>query len=281
MRDGSSPDGTAVRVALWRALHLHADPAPHVIEDDIGRLLANPGDDWLSDPNMDPVTRARVRASVVARARFIEDVVKEHSACGIHQYVILGAGLDSFAQRRPDLSVTVFEIDERSTQEWKKRRLAELGYGQSGRLHFVPVDFEAGISWRGALETSGFDPAHPAIIAAAGLSMYLTHPAIDALLRDAAAFARGSILAMTFQLPTDLLEPAEQPAREKTLEGARAMGTPFISFFAPDEIMAMARGAGFRDVRWLSAAEMTDLYFTGRMDGLRPSSAEHMLVAIV
>jgi methyltransferase (TIGR00027 family) len=279
MADG--PNGTAVRVALWRALHFHVDPPPHVIEDDIGRLLADPGDDWLADPHMNPSARARIRASVVARARYIEDLVLEHAGRGLRQYVILGAGLDSFAQRRSVADLTVYEIDEPGTQEWKRRRLAELGYRTSDRLRLVPVDFEAGSSWPAALAEAGFDPELPAIIAAAGLTMYLTRPAIMALLRDAASLAPGSILAMTFQLPTHLLEPAEQPAREKTLEGARAMGTPFISFFPPSEIMAMALGAGFRDVGCLSAAEMTDRYFAGRTDGLRPSSAEDMLVAIV
>jgi hypothetical protein len=86
---------------------------------------------------------------------------------------------------------------------------------------------------------------------------------------------------MTFQQPTELLEPEEHKAREMTLKGAQAMGTPFVSFFAPDEIVAMAREAGFRDARHISSADLTARYFAGRTDGLRPSSAEQMLVAAV
>lgn len=277
----SAPDSTAIRVALWRALHLHADPPPHVLVDEVGLALADPGDDWLSHPDMDPVVRLRVRASVVARARFIEDLAIGQAGRGVTQYVILGAGLDSFAQRRPDTGLTVFEIDRPGAQDWKRRRLVELGYGLPDRLRFVPVDFEAAASWRTALADAGFDPARPAVVAAAGLSMYLTRGAVMDVLRDSAALAPGSSLAMTFQQPIDLLEPEEHKAREMTLKGARAMGTPFVSFFAPEDIAGMALEAGFRGARHVSSADLTVRYFAGRTDGLHPSSAEQMLVATV
>lgn len=280
MQESSGPNPTAVRVALWRALHLHADLPPHVLEDDVGLRLADPGDGWRSQPDMNPGARARVRASMVARSRFVEDLAIDRAAKGLGQYVILGAGLDSFAQRRPDTGLNIFEIDEPATQAWKRRRLMELGFGVPDWLRLVPVDFEAGTSWREALELAGFDAEQPAVVAATGLSMYLTREAVTALLRDAAALAAGSTLAITFQLPTELLEPEERPARELTLKGAQAMGTPFISLFSPEEIVAMAQDAGFRETRHVSTSEMTARYFAGRIDGLRPSSAEEMLVAI-
>lgn len=93
-----APDSTAARVALWRALHVEADPPPHVLEDDIGLKLLSPGENWRSRGDMDPQFTRPFRASIVARARFIEDLVVEQAACGTDQYVILGAGLDSFAQ---------------------------------------------------------------------------------------------------------------------------------------------------------------------------------------
>src|SRR5512140_261295 len=96
------PDHTAVRVALWRALHVLEDALPHVLEDQLGLALVAPDDDWRSRPDMGPFTRP-FRASIVARARFVEDLVEEKVARGVTQYVILGAGLDTFAQRRPDL----------------------------------------------------------------------------------------------------------------------------------------------------------------------------------
>jgi methyltransferase (TIGR00027 family) len=281
MDDRPVPDRTAVRVALWRALHLD-DPPPHVIEDEIGLRLADPGKDWRSQPDMNRTARARVRATVVARSRFIEDLVLEQAGKGLSQYVILGAGLDSFAQRHPAgiAGLSVFEIDQPATQAWKRRRLASLGFSEPPWLRFAPVDFETEPSWKDALSTAGFDAARPALMAAAGLSMYLTRSAVMALLSEAAALARGSTLVMTFQLPTALLEPGERPGREMTLKAAEAMGTPFLSLFSPDDILGMARDAGFSAVRHVSAADTAACYFTGRPDGLRPSSAEEILVAV-
>jgi methyltransferase (TIGR00027 family) len=141
-------DDTAVRVALWRALHVQVDPPPHVIDDEIGLQLAAPDAGWQERPDMSPFTRP-FRASIVARARFIEDLVEEQAARGIAQYIILGAGLDSFAQRRPELAarLLVFEVDQPGPQEWKRQRLHDLGFGIPPFLRFVPVNFEAGDAW--------------------------------------------------------------------------------------------------------------------------------------
>jgi len=109
--------------------------------------------------------------------------------------------------------------------------------------------------------------------------MYLTKDANAATLRQLAALAPGSTAAMTFQLPLDLLDPDDRPGRQYAENGARASGTPFISFFSPGEMLALARDAGFRDVRHVSAAMLNDRYFTGRTDGLRMSSGEDFLVA--
>ena len=140
------PDSTAVRVALWRALHVEADAPPPVFDDVIGLKLAAPDENWRSRPDMDVQWTKIFRAAIVARARFIEDLMIEQAARGVSQYVILGAGLDTFAQRRPEIAaqLTVFEIDRPGPQMWKRKRLAELGFGVPDRLRLVPVDFEAG-----------------------------------------------------------------------------------------------------------------------------------------
>src|ERR1700684_4404650 len=106
------PDDTAVRVALWRAIHVQVDPPPHVLEDEIGLKLAAPDENWRHRPDMDPRGTSVFRASIVARARFIEDLVVEQAGRGVSQYVIVGAGLDTFAQRRPEIAsrLTVFEV---------------------------------------------------------------------------------------------------------------------------------------------------------------------------
>jgi O-methyltransferase involved in polyketide biosynthesis len=119
-----TPDNTAVRTALWRALHVEIDSPPYVFEDTVGLKLAAPDDEWRSRPDMSSFTQP-FRASILARARFVEDMVAEQVACGIGQYVILGAGLDTLAQRRSELAsrLLVFEIDPPGPQAWKHQFL--------------------------------------------------------------------------------------------------------------------------------------------------------------
>ncbi|MBY0277961.1 class I SAM-dependent methyltransferase [Candidatus Binatia bacterium] len=279
--EGTGPDDTAVRTALWRALHVLADPPPHVFTDEVGARLADPPDGWRDRPDMSAFT-APFRASIVARARFVEDLVQEQAARGVAQYVILGAGLDTFVQRRPDLAarLVVFEIDRPGAQEWKRRRLVELGFGVPDALRLVPVDFEAGGAWWDRLRAAGFAATRPAIVASTGVSMYLTREAIAATLRQVAALAPGSTLAMSFMLPIEMADPDIRPGIERAAAGARANGTPFVSFLMPDEMLTLAREAGFRDVRHVSAVELAERYFAGRSDGLRPPrNAEELLVA--
>jgi methyltransferase (TIGR00027 family) len=275
-----APDHTAVRVALWRALHVQVDPPPHVLADTLGLALAAPDDGWRSRPDMDPERTRTYRASIVARARFVEDLVLEEAARGVEQYVILGAGLDTFAQRRPDVAsrLRVFEVDRPGAQAWKRRRLGELGHGVPEWLRLVPVDFEAGASWWTELLAAGFDPRRPAVVSSLGVAMYLTREAILATLRQVATLATGSTLAMSFMLPVALLDPEERPAMEMTMKYAAAAGTPFLSLLAPAEALALAREAGFREARHVSPADLNRRYFDGRADGLRTSS-EQLLVA--
>jgi len=276
------PDSTAARVALWRALHLEADPPPHVLEDEVGLRLLAPAPDWQRRGDMDPRFTRPFRASIVARARFIEDLVVERAGRGLDQYVILGAGLDSFAQRRPQIAsrMTVFEIDPPGPQAWKRRRLAELGFGIPDWLRFVAVDFEAGDSWWDRLVQAGFEAGKPAVAVSTGVSMYLSREANAATLRRMAGLAPGSTFAMTFLLPLELAGPEVRPGLEMAQKGARASGTPFVSFFEPADILELARQAGFRDARHVSADELARRYFAGRQDGLRPPrNGEELLVA--
>jgi methyltransferase (TIGR00027 family) len=275
------PDNTAVRTALWRALHLEVDAPPHVLEDRVGLRLVAPENGWRDRPDMDPRSTAGFRASIVARARYVEDVVAERAEAGDVQYVILGAGLDSFAQRRTDLAgrVRVFEVDQRGTQEWKRQRLGELGYPALDWLRFVPSDFEVAGDWRKGLLDAGFDPAVPAVVASAGVSMYLTKPANAATLREIARLGRGTSLVMSFLLPMESLAAEDRPGLEISQRGAAAAGTPFRSFFTPDEIVAMARDAGFAGARHVSSADQNARYFIGRADGLRLPTGEDLLVA--
>ncbi|HZR36208.1 MAG TPA: class I SAM-dependent methyltransferase [Nevskia sp.] len=278
----AEPDNTAIRTALWRALHLEADPPPHVFEDRVGLRLAAPEAGWQQRPDMSDFTRP-FRASILARARYVEDLAAEQAAQGVQgvqQYVILGAGLDTFAQRRPELGMQVFEIDRPGPQAWKRQRLIDLGLGTPSFLHLVPVDFEAGDDWWQRLAAAGFDNREPAVVASTGVSMYLTLDAITETLRRIATLVRGSTLVMSFMLPMEQLDPDIRPGVERAAAGARASGTPFISFFTPDQMVALARAAGFKAVRHVSAESLAQRYFAGRSDGLRPPrNSEELLVA--
>lgn len=259
------PDRSSIGSAYFRAMHVRVDAPPHVFEDTLGLALADSEGTLTPPPGMTPEVMARLRASIVARARFIEDLVAARADAGVRQYVLLGAGLDTFAERRQELAsrLQVFEVDRPEPQAWKRQRLVELGYGVPAWLHLVPVDFEAGGSWRDELERAGYDAGAPAVVASTGVSMYLTREAVEAMLRQAAALAPGSTFVMSFALP----DPAQ--------------AAPLTSLFAPDEVLAMAREAGFREVRHVPSTELAQRYFSGREDGLSPAGMQDLLVAEV
>jgi len=281
-QQGATPDSSAVRVALWRALHVEVDPPPHVLEDSLGLELAAPAAGWQQRPDMNPQFTRGFRASIVARSRFIEDLVTERASHDVNQYVILGAGLDTFAQRKPPIAsqLRIFEIDKPGAQAWKRERLVELGYGIPEQLHLVPVDFETGESFWDSLIAASFDPSQPAIVASLGVSMYISTEATMATLRQAAMLAPGSTFVMTFLLPRELVAPEDRPGLDASEKGARNSGTPFVSYFAPDDLLAMALKSGFRLAKHVSSDDQGLRYFSGRSDGLRPSTGEDLLVAM-
>ena len=276
-----APDSTAERVALWRAMHVLVDAPPHVLVDEIGLQLLAPEEGWRARGDMHPAGTAGFRAAIVARARFVEDLVAEQAAAGVSQYVLLGAGLDTFAQRRPEMAarLRIFEIDQPGTQAWKRQRLIDLGYGIPEWLRLVPVDFEANESWWQRLAAAGFDAGQPTVVASTGVSMYLTKDATLATLQQLATLAPGSTLAMTFLLPPELLDDSDRAGLQASQKGARASGTPFISFYRPQEMLELAGAAGFIDVRHVAGSLLGERYFAGRADGLRPSSGEDFLIA--
>ncbi|QJB34604.1 class I SAM-dependent methyltransferase [Chitinophaga oryzae] len=277
------PNSTAVRTALWRALHVQLDAPPHILEDTTGLQLIAPEEGWQQRPDMDPVFSRRVRAAMAARARFIEELIIKETENGITQYVILGAGLDTFAQRNPAVAsrLHIYEIDEPGTLEWKRRRLIDTGYGVASGLHFVGVDFEKGQSWWDRLLQAGFNPQQPAVIACTGVTLYLSREAISQLLRYIAGMAPGSKAAITFLLPQELLEEEDLALQQASVKGAKASGNPFVSFFTPEQVIALAAESGLKNVAIVSPAELKARYFSGRTDGLAPASGEMFLVATI
>ena len=194
----------------------------------------------------------------------------------------LSAGLDTFTQCRPELAsqLCIFELDKPGSQEWKRQRLIDIGFGVPTYLNLVPVDFEEGDDWWERLLASGLNTVQPAIVTSTGLSMYLTKEAIIATLHQVAGLAPGSTLVISFLLPLEMLHAETRIGVEQAAAGARASGTPWISFFMSEEMSMLASAAGFKQVQHISAAMLAQRYFAGRSDGLRPpNNSEELLVA--
>src|SRR5690606_26648428 len=204
------PDNTALRTALWRALHVLTDDKPYIFEDKVGYDLIKPERDWQERPDMKYTKR--LRASIVARARFIEDLAKEQIAKGVKQYILLGAGLDSFAQRNSEITaqVDIYEIDQPDTLIWKGEKLIENGYKIPCNLHFVPVDFETS-SWWEELVTKGFDITQTAFVSCTRATLYPTKEAIIDTLKKMTLLVSGSTITIAFYFPREHLGEEGKP----------------------------------------------------------------------
>ncbi len=281
LAEPAGPGSTAVRTALWRALHVELDAQPPVHADVIGLRLLEPPPGWRQRPDMDPEQTRGFRAAIVGRARAVEDEVAAAAASGVGQYVQLGAGLDTYAQRHPDAGprLRIFEIDTPALVAWKRARLTELGLPPPSWLRLVGADLARGSRWWDAIVAEGWDPGRPTILAAIGLSMYLPRPAIDAILRQGAQLSPGSILLLSFLLPLERIDAADQPTMRMVMERAAASGTPFVSLLDAETVREAAMNAGFKACAVLDAAAVIARYFSGRADGLRPASGEAMLIA--
>jgi methyltransferase (TIGR00027 family) len=283
------PDLTAIGAAFGRAAHVILDKPPFVFEDTLSiKLVENEvlrAADLLGPDGSLIVTKEdhRVwwRSAFVARARLVEDLLIEHLENGVSQYVILGAGLDTFAQRRHEVMprLRLFEIDEPGTQQWKQERLRELSIPTAPNHKFVPVDFESGQSWTAALASAGFNPREPSVIASTGVAQYITIGAMSDTCRQAAGLARGTVFVSTFVPPADVIDPADRHYRALTEQGAASRGHPWISFYTPQEFISIASEAGFDNVHHIAASELNARYFNNRADGLRAKSGENLIVA--
>jgi O-methyltransferase involved in polyketide biosynthesis len=147
--------------------------------------------------------------------------------------------------------------------------LSSLGYGVPEWLRLIPVDFEAGVDWWQALLDGGFDATAKTVVSSSGVSMYISKAATADTLRRLAGLAPGSVVVMTFMLPFELLDEGDRPGLEAAARGAQASGTPWISFYAPDEIVTSALEAGFASADYVATAELAERYLRGRTDALR------------
>jgi methyltransferase (TIGR00027 family) len=260
------PSRTAVMVAVLRAYH-REQPPPRVLDDWMALDLAGePGRVLLSNMRntWGPDGMALGARWIAVRTRFVEDKVDEAVADGFHQYVLLGAGLDSFVYRRDDLhkKLRVFEVDHPDSQEWKRRRLAELGIDTPPNLVFAPVNFETG-TLRDGLSSANFDFGSPAIFSWIGVTMYLTREAIDETLTTIVGSCSGTRLVLTYDIPRHSLGPTAQAHYDRVSTSAAALGEPFVSLFEPAEIELVLHRFGFQINSHFGPAEALRRYFEG------------------
>jgi methyltransferase (TIGR00027 family) len=273
---------TAALAAQVRAAHAILDPDP-IFEDPFALALAGSSESEVRELfSAIPPSCARVaRLLPSQRARFADDEVERAVGRGVDQYVVLGAGLDSFAWRRTDLMahLDVFEVDHPATQAAKLERLAAIDLAPPRQLYFAGVDFTAREGLSAGLADAGFDPGRPSIWSWLGVIVYLPLEAIESTLSSVAALsAPGSELVASYCVPRELMDPASREFDALAREASAAGGEPHISFVAPDEIETIARTAGWPVVRSVAPSSLT-AWFAGRSDRLAPVSYEWFLVA--
>jgi methyltransferase (TIGR00027 family) len=278
------PSRTAQGAALLRAAHQLLD-RPLVFEDPIAlRILGAKITSQIElDGDRFQTTSARsLRAFLVMRSRYAEDELALRWREGTRQYVVLGAGLDTFAYRNPHGNdLRVFEVDHPSTQAWKRARLQEEGIELPRAHTFVPMDFEKD-ALDGRLRSAGFHSDAPVFISWLGVSMYLTRDAVTQTLRFvAASCARGSEIVFDFSVADEALGEQQRVARAELAQRAAGIGEPFVSRFDPPQFAAEVAALGFSATRHFGAREANERYFADRTDGFAVHGSTRIMTARV
>ena len=269
--------------AAARAAHLIVDNPPVIFADTLAAsLLGDRADEFISYHRLhgSHLVLSAARAQVTCRSRYTEDSLAEANARGVTQYVVLGAGLDSFAYRSALAGqVTVFEVDHPATQEWKRARLSEAGLIVPANVSFVPVDFETD-SLASRLVRCGFDRGRPALVSWLGVTMYLSEPAIDAVLGEVGGFAPGTELVLDYMLPADLRDEIGNGYVEQVAPAAAERGEPWLAFFAPEQMSALLTRHGFGEIRHVAQRDIGTPALWRRTDALKPANLSRLAHAI-
>jgi len=256
---------TALRVALRRAIHQIVDQ-PCVLCDPIAVPLLGGQFSFEAEREAHPIAQA-FRAFMAARSRLAEDQLALAVSKGVAQYVLLGAGLDTFAYRNPFARVRVFEVDFPATQEWKRELLAEAKIPVSANVTFVPLDFEHRTLAEG-LADAGVDASKPAFFGWLGVVPYLTLEAFRSTARTIAQFPAGTGVCFDYGVSPTTLGPLQRKVFDALAARVAAAGEPFRLFFTPQQLENELRGTGFTRIQHHAADQLNDLYFAGRGDGL-------------
>lgn len=279
------PSATAYRVALRRAAHQILDD-PKVFDDPLAMAIMG-GEGETRRRSGEGKSRGRIarsmRAYMAMRSRYAEDRLAEAVARGAGQYVVLGAGLDTFAYRNPYPAdrLHVFEVDHPATQGWKRGRLAKGEIAIPETMTFAPVDFERQTLPDG-LAQAGFQPDRITFFSWLGVVPYLTRNAVLETLAFVAARPDGSEVVFDYGRPASSLNWLQRLAFEGLANRVAAAGEPFQTFFTPEELAAEMRQLGFGHLEDSGMDEMNRRYFADRADGLRVAGGlAHVMAARV
>lgn len=278
--DPARASAAAAGVAVARGAHRSYDQPPWVLDDPFALLLVGP--QWVeiqaaSQAALPPAMLRQNRASIVARSRYAEDRLVSG---GYRQYVILGAGLDSFAWRRPDLIgwLRLFEVDHPASQAWKRDRITELDLPVRDGHVFAPVDFETE-PLRDGLTRAGLDWSQPAFFSWLGVMIYLTPEAITATLNTVSGCGTGSEIVLSYDAPDAFLDDTAREMVKIEARQVAATGEPYTTRMSPAQAETLIENAGLEVVEHLAPQTLYDRYFAQRSDGLRPSTAERLIAA--
>lgn len=273
---GDGPSQTALHVAAARAAHLRFDPPPHLLEDRLAETLLGDEAEPLIESYADPGSWVLLenRLFLPLRARFAEDRLAAAYRDGVRQLVVLGAGLDSYAFRRPaaQAELRVYEVDHPSTQRWKTERIAALGWEVPATLRFVPCDFEES-RVSDALGDTSFDAAAPTIVTWLGVTYYLepdtTHGALVDLRRILAA--RSEVI-LDYQFPMEDLPTRYQELRERMASYLSDVGEPHVNRYRIEAMRETILSAGYTEALLPTREEIYKRYFA-RLETRIPMSA--------
>lgn len=269
--------------AIMRALHQALDGDPKILTDPIAPRLIAAADDrtWLAPLLHHPFAK-QWRAGFALRSRYAEDSLAEAFQRGVRHYVILGAGLDTFAYRQPAWAsaLRIYEVDHPVTQQWKLDRLQAAGIAWPENLRFVPIDFERA-SIPQALQSSDFAFDRPAFCSWLGVTQYLTPDALDAVFRFVLSLPPASEIAFSFILPQDAVTGTEADALAAAAQRTAAIGEPWLTRLQPGDLAARLRALGFSRVIHLTPEQARRRYFENRRDGLQERRGEQLMRAIV
>jgi methyltransferase (TIGR00027 family) len=270
--------------AIMRALHQSVDDEPRIVADPIAPKLidiASLDESWLA-PILNHPFAPRWRAGFLIRCRYAEDCLREAVERGITQYLILGAGLDTFSYRQPAWAhaLLVFEIDHPATQGFKRERLAAAGIEPPPNLTFVPIDFET-TSLKQALSGTGFVSDQPAFCSWLGVTQYLTTAAIEATLAFTLSLPRASEIVLSFVVPQEALNGIEADAVATGAARSAEVGEPWLSRFHPHNLASKLHRMGFSQVVHLTPEQARERYLKDRSDRLAGRQGEQLIRAVV